>query len=104
MKKITFILAAYLVLGLTFGSCDKNDESNPVADGLEKPINNFIWKGMNSWYNWQTNVPDLANTKDDDQDAYNTYLNGFADPEDFFYSLLFDEGHTDRFSWIVDDF
>ena len=105
MKKISYILVTYIVLGLTFASCDKNDDPTPPpTSGIDKPINDFIWKGMNSWYNWQTNVPDLANTKDDDQDAYNTYLNGFADPEDFFYSLLFDEGHTDRFSWIVDDF
>ncbi|MDO9275401.1 MAG: S41 family peptidase, partial [Lutibacter sp.] len=44
------------------------------------------------------------NTKDDDQDAYNTYLNGFAEPEDLFSSLLFQKGTIDRFSWIVKDF
>jgi carboxyl-terminal processing protease len=106
MKKSSYLFTAYLVLLLVLGSCNKNDELTPVDDAvkLEKPINDFIWKGMNSWYNWQTNVPDLANTKDDDRDAYYTYLNSTADPEDFFYSLLFDEGHTDRFSWIVDDF
>jgi len=104
MKKLGYILATYLVLGLTFASCDKNDDPAPISNGLDKPINDFVWKGMNSWYNWQTNVPNLENTKDDDKDAYNTYLNGFAEPEDFFYSLLFDKGNTDRFSWIVDDF
>ncbi|MDO9037539.1 MAG: S41 family peptidase [Lutibacter sp.] len=104
MKKLGYILATYVVLGLTFASCDKNDDPAPISNGLDKPINDFVWKGMNSWYNWQTNVPNLANTKDDDKDAYNTYLNTFAEPEDFFYSLLFDKGNTDRFSWIVDDF
>ncbi|MHB1147695.1 MAG: S41 family peptidase [Lutibacter sp.] len=104
MKKLGFILVTYAVLGLTFDSCDKNDDPTPINNGLDKPINDFVWKGMNSWYNWQTDVPNLANTKDDDKEAYNTYLNGFAEPEDLFYSLLFDEGHTDRFSWIVDDF
>lgn len=104
MKKISYILAAYLMLGFSFSSCDKNDDPTPPTSGLDKPINDFIWKGMNSWYNWQTEVPDLANTKDDDQDAYNTYLNSTANPEDFFYSLLFQNGTTDRFSWIVDDF
>jgi C-terminal processing protease CtpA/Prc len=92
------------VLGLTFASCDKNDDPAPISNGLDKPNNDFVWKGMNSWYNWQTNVPNLANTKDDDKDAYNTYLNGFAEPEDLFSSLLFDKGNTDRFSWIVKDF
>jgi C-terminal processing protease CtpA/Prc len=104
MKKFGYILVTYVVLGLTFASCDKNDDPTPINNGLDKPINDFVWKGMNSWYNWQTDVPNLANTKDDDKDAYNTYLNGFAEPEDFFYSLLFQKGTTDRFSWIVDDF
>ncbi|MDF1518493.1 MAG: S41 family peptidase [Lutibacter sp.] len=104
MKKIRYILAIFIVLGLTFASCDNNDDPIQSSNNLDKPINDFIWKGMNSWYNWQPNVPNLANTKDDDQNAYNTFLNGFADPEDFFYSLLFEEGTTDRFSWIVDDF
>ncbi|MDP3946384.1 MAG: S41 family peptidase [Lutibacter sp.] len=104
MRKLGYILATYVVLGLTFASCDKNDDPAPINNGLDKPINDFVWKGMNSWYNWQTVVPNLANTKDDDKDAYNSYLNGFAEPEDLFYSLLFDQGNTDRFSWIVDDF
>ncbi|MFZ2282309.1 MAG: PDZ domain-containing protein, partial [Lutibacter sp.] len=112
MKKIRYILAAFIVLGLTFASCDNNDDPIQSSNNLDKPINDFIWKGMNSWYNWQPNVPDLANAKDDDKDAYNTYLNGFADPEDFFYSLLSQEEtkinedgtKSYKFSWIVDDY
>ena len=107
MQKSSYIFAISLVLSLTFSSCNKNDDPTPDVVNtvkLEKPINDFIWKGMNSWYNWQPNVPNLANTKDDEKDAYYTYLNATADPEDFFYSLLFQEGTTDRFSWIVDDF
>ena len=104
MKKIPYILVAYLVLVFTFSSCHKNDDPTPIINGLDKPINDFIWKGMNSWYNWQPNVPNLANTKDDDLSTYNTYLNGYATPEAMFNSLLFQEGTTDRFSWIVDDY
>ena len=104
MKKLNYALVVYLVLVITLGSCSKNDDPTPIVNNLEKPINNFIWKGMNSWYNWQTDVPNLANTKDDDFDAYNSYLNGYSTPDDLFYSLLFQEGTTDRFSWIVDDF
>ena len=107
MKKSSYIFAISLVLSLTISSCNKNDDPTPDVVNtvkLEKPINDFIWKGMNSWYNWQPNVPNLANTKDDEKDAYYTYLNGTADPDDFFYTLLFQKGTTDRFSWIVDDF
>jgi C-terminal processing protease CtpA/Prc len=108
MRKISYLLTSFLVLSITFYSCNKNDEitptPTPIVNNLEKPINNFVWKGMNSWYNWQPNVVDLSDTKDDDFDAYNTYLNGYSTPDDLFYSLLFQEGITDRFSWVVDDY
>lgn len=106
MRKISYLFTAFLMLVVTLESCNKKDEIIPGDNGvkLEKPINDFIWKGMNSWYNWQTSVPNLTNTKNDDRDAYYTYLNGYATPEDLFYSLLFQEGATDRFSWIVDDY
>ncbi|HEY9170282.1 MAG TPA: S41 family peptidase [Lutibacter sp.] len=104
MKKISYILVALIALGLTFTSCDKNDDPTPSTSGLDKPINDFVWKGMNSWYNWQPNVPNLSDTKNDDFETYNSYLNSYSTPEDIFYSLLFQEGTTDRFSWIVDDF
>lgn len=112
MKKISYFLAAYLVLAVTLESCNKNDDPTPV-NILEKPINNFVWKGMNSWYNWQTSVPDLSNTKDDDFDAYEAYLNGYSTPDELFYSLLSQEEtkvdlitgeKSYRFSWIVKDY
>ena len=40
-------------------------------------VNNFVWKAMNSWYNWKDEVPNLADTKDDVLDTYYTYLNSF---------------------------
>ena len=59
---------------------------------------------MNSWYNWQTQVPDLADTKDDNTAAYADYLNQYNDPEEFFNSLRFQYGITDRFSWFIEDY
>jgi len=113
MKKTPHILVAYIVLGLTFGSCYKNNYPTPFTNGSDKPINDFVWKGMNSWYNWQTDVPNLADSKDDDFDAYNTFLNGYSSPDDLFYSLIFKDAegsnivngkYKPKFSWIVDDF
>ncbi len=105
MKKVSYLLTTCFLISIALISCHKNDDEQPAATiKLEKPINDFIWKGMNSWYNWQTNVPNLANTKDDDRDAYYTYLNSYSTPENMFNSLLFQEGTTDRFSWIVDDY
>ncbi|MFD0762240.1 S41 family peptidase [Lutibacter aestuarii] len=104
MKKINYWLAFYIIFSLVFISCSKNDDEPVITTELNNPINKFVWKGMNSWYNWQPNVANLADTKDNDTDAFYTYLNGFSDPEDLFESLLYNKGNTDRFSWIVDDY
>jgi C-terminal processing protease CtpA/Prc len=104
MKKLSYALVVYLVLVITLGSCNKKDDPTPIVNNFEKPINDFVWKGMNSWYNWQPNVVDLSDIKDDDLEAYKSFLNGYSTPEDIFSSLLFQEGTTDRFSWIVKDF
>src|SRR5690606_29940840 len=46
----------------------------------------------------------LADTKVDNANDYQSYLNQFMDSSDLFYSLLFEDGATDRFSWFVDDY
>lgn len=105
MKKISYLLASYFLLTSMFLSCSKNnDEPTNVTTTLNNPINKFVWKGMNSWYNWQTNVSNLSDSKDDNYDDFYTYLNGYSTPESLFESLLYDKGNTDRFSWIVDDY
>lgn len=71
---------------------------------LNKSVNDFIWKGMNSWYYWQEQVSDLVDTKDDNNTEYNTYLNKFTTHKDFFESLKFQPNMADRFSWFVEDY
>lgn len=108
MKKIKPFLAIFFVISIAFVSCKDDDETVefPVVDQTEinNPINNFVWKAMNSWYNWQPNVANLADSKDDDIKSYYTYLNSYSTPESLFESLLYDEGTTDRFSWFVEDY
>ena len=96
-KKIVF--SALTILTLLFVGC-----SNDTLITPNNEINDFVWKGMNSWYNWQEDVPDLADTKDDNSSAYASYLNGFDNPENLFSSLLFDHPNTDRFSWFIEDY
>ena len=81
-------------------SCSNDDEN--ISQDIE--IQNFVWKGMNLWYNWQSSVPNLANERFSNQNDLNSFLNNYSDPEDLFEILLFDVGNTDRFSWIVDDY
>jgi C-terminal processing protease CtpA/Prc len=99
MKKIALSIVLLLVLFLPLGCTDQND--NPYPDSLE--IKNFIWKGMNLYYLWQANVPDLADSKASNQDAYFAFLTPFATPVDLFNDLKTD-AVTDRFSVIYSDY
>ncbi|MDV7188281.1 S41 family peptidase [Lutibacter sp. TH_r2] len=103
MKKLFLIL---FIITFSTTSCDNNNFigiDNPSAT-IDNSINDFVWKGMNSWYNWQENVTNLADSKDDNYDSYYEYINSYASPEELFQSLLFDTGNTDRFSWFVEDY
>ncbi len=100
------ILILILFLGLFIG-CTK-DDSNVVPKDLE--VNNFIWKGLNLYYLWQADVPNLADSRFGNQEQLNTFLRNNSNSNDFFYSLLNKParlnptGAIDRFSVIFDDY
>lgn len=78
-------------------------------NSLETEINDFIWEGLNTWYYWQQDVPDLADSKTDDVTSYINFLNSKPNPESFFDGLLHEDdrirfGEGRRFSWISDDY
>lgn len=104
MKNIKTLLLLSAI-SLTATSCF-NDSDDIVVSETEqaKEINDFVWKGMNSWYNWQTEVPDLADSKTDDTDSYNSYLNGYDTPQSLFNSLIYQTDVVDRFSWFIEDY
>jgi len=93
------VLSALTILTLLFPGC-----SNDTLITSNNEINDFVWKGMNSWYNWQSNVDDLADSKDDNNVAYTSFLNSYDEPKDLFQGLLYDHPNTDRFSWFVEDY
>jgi carboxyl-terminal processing protease len=101
--KISIVL---LFVGLLIG-CTK-DDSNSVPKDLE--VNNFIWKGLNQYYLWQADVPDLADNRFGNQGDLNTFLKSYSNPNDLFYKLLYkparlnQTGAVDRFSVIFDDY
>ncbi|CAM1368964.1 S41 family peptidase [Tenacibaculum xiamenense] len=106
MKKIKSLLLLCSVSLMFFG-CGGDDgvSDNPTQNvELRNPINNFTWKAMNSWYNWQDKVANLDDTKDDNIDTYYSYLNSFATPNDLFESLIYQKGEVDRFSWFIEDY
>ncbi len=109
MKKIAYLSFAFLLLI----GCSKSDEIIPdkIVDETENtkvtlnnPTNDFVWKAMNSWYNWQGDVPNLADSKDDNTDDYYTFLNSYGTPDELFKSLLYQYKKVDKFSWFIEDY
>lgn len=110
MKKYVLL---FLGLSTLLSNCKKNDddmsvpetgspppqEAEPVV--LNNEINDFVWRGLNSWYFWQDEVPDLTDDRFADENAYVTFINQFQTPETLFQEVRFP---GDRFSVIVDDY
>lgn len=102
MKTIKFkwlSLLALWAVSTTFYSCNQDDDRAP--DSIS--VNDFVWKGLNLWYYWQQEVPDLADDRFGGQQAYLDYINS-KQTDDLFFGLLHQYGTTDRFSWIVPDY
>lgn len=98
MKKIVISLMLVLFV-IPFGCSDMDD--NAVPTSLE--IKDFVWKGMNLYYLWQADVPDLADDRFANQSQLNSFLEPFATPTDLFNALRV-PSPTDRFSVIFSDY
>lgn len=104
MKKcLTLLLLTVFVLG----GC-KNDDGGVITPGLpnnqsdDAIVQDFMWKAMNTWYFWQTDVADLADDRFANDVDYTEFLASESDPGKFFDDiLLFSE---DRFSFYSDDY
>jgi C-terminal processing protease CtpA/Prc len=101
MRKIIKLSVLSIVLFLA--SCSKSDD-NSIEPIVTDDINYFIWKGMNSYYFWQKDVPDLADNRFSNLDEVYAHFRGYSSPENSFNSLIYQDGISDRFSWIVDDY
>ncbi|MCC4213114.1 S41 family peptidase [Leeuwenhoekiella parthenopeia] len=100
MKKIaSSLLILFFALFSLSCSTDRDDELGPVSF-LE--IKNFIYDGMQLYYLYKPEVPELANDFFESREDRNDFLNSFDTPENFFYNGLVTPG--DRFSFITDDY
>ena len=109
MKKY---LLAFLGLSLLLTNCSKNDDP-VVTEELEEiiptpeeeidvTVQNFMWQTMNTYYFWQSDVADLADTRFASYDDYVSFLEDEENPGTFFdEKLLYSE---DRFSFYSDDY
>jgi len=85
MKKIWVAFSLVFILM----GCKKNvtvNSNNGIATNSD--VNTWIYNTMNYYYLWNTNMPKITNTNLNDH------------PMNYFYSILYDYGNTDRFSWI----
>lgn len=109
MKKNGCLFLICFLLCSTFQSCEVQND-NEVPEDIA--VQNFIWKGLNLYYLWQTDVPNLADSKFNNQSDLNQFLYGYSDPNNLFQNLLNkprslfpNPGEAvDRFSVITDDY
>lgn len=106
MKKIFIILVAAIAF-----SCSKDDDlslPNTIdPDGSANvEVQDFMWKAMNFWYFWQSNVDDLADDRfentEEGRAAYTAFLDSEDDPAAFFENKL--QYIQDRFSFFNEDY
>jgi carboxyl-terminal processing protease len=104
--KFTLLL---LLVVFSFQGCqDMDDTAAPIS--LE--VQDFIWKGLNQYYYWQKDVPNLDEDRFASQGELNTFLRTYSTPEELFENLLYRPSSlypdpkqaVDRFSWIVSDY
>jgi len=109
MKKVFALLFTTLFLGVIISSCEpQNDNQVPEALG----INDFVWKGLNLYYLWVTDVPNLSDFRFQNQSDLNRFLYQYPKPESLFQDLLYkpkskypNPGEAvDRFSVIFSDY
>ncbi len=95
------VLLMIVVFLIPLSACKKKD----VDDIEASEIDTFIWKGLNQYYLWVDQVPDLSDTKFSNDSELAQFLNLHnGNHSDLFYSLLYDYGEIDKWSWIVDDY
>lgn len=99
MTKIKFLLTI-LSISFLFTSCFKDmDDEGGQASTLD--IQNFIYHGLNFYYLYKSEIPELADDAFASQKELNNFLNNFNSPESLFNNLLAPE---DRFSFLISDY
>lgn len=89
-----------LLLALIFLSCFEDRDDTPVT---VTDINDFVYRGMDTYYLYRDSVPDLVEDKRNSSN-YSNYLARFDAPEACFESLIYNRSTIDRFSWITSDY
>lgn len=98
MKKLGITILVLLLAG-SFIKCS-DDFDDKIAYGS---VNSFIWKGLNHYYYWLSDVPDLADNRFASPAEYTDFVSSFNTPEAIFNHLLVPPS-IDRFSVLFSDY
>ncbi len=113
MNYIKFISKFLFLMFFIVIGCTDNDDN--IGQNTPAQIRNFVWKGLNTYYLWKDDVPDLNDDRFKNQIELNSFLDGYSSPEILFQNLLFKPKSKfpdvngvptaiDRFSVIVNDY
>ncbi len=106
MKKFIPFFILLLLLLVTAQACQKDQDDTIVGSSSSTAnleVQNFIWKGLNQYYLWQTDVANLADNRFANQAALDAFLTNYKVPQNLFDALRVSPT-IDRFSWMVDDY
>lgn len=98
MKKF-FLGLLLLLVGFVSFNCTDNDDLPSNS-----PVQNFIWKGLNQYYLYQPNIPNLSDARFGTQADLDKFTSSYSSPERLFESLLFDRQNTDKYSVIFSNY
>ncbi|MEZ4854056.1 S41 family peptidase [Flavobacterium sp.] len=97
--RTTFLkLLLTIVVFISITGCADDYDDNPNYQS----VNNFIWRGLNQYYFWLAETPDLADNRFSTETEFTNFSNAFGSPDDFFYYLT--SHPDDNFSFILADY
>ena len=102
MRILKIALFALIVFSFNTSCFTDNDDNIKINNNVSQ-INDFVYKAMNAVYLYKSDIPVLANNRFNSKEAYSSYLNSFATPEELFESLIYQRETVDRFSIIAAD-
>lgn len=102
MRILRIALFALIVFSFNT-SCYQDKDDNIVINENTNEINDFVYKAMNAVYLYKSKIPNLANNRFATNEAYTSYLNSYATPEELFESVIYQKEVVDRFSFITAD-
>lgn len=72
MKRIVSFLIGFTLV-LSFVNCTEDFDDNPQRTS----VNDFIWKGLNQYYYWLQDSPDLADNRFGNTEEYQNFITSF---------------------------